>query len=61
LVKATRRRGQRIWRLGIRAGVGCPRGVVRMEKALPPRKAKRDWMVRRKTGNLKRSGAVAGP
>jgi hypothetical protein len=35
--------------------------VVRIEKSLPPRKAKRDWIVRRKTGNLKRSGAVGGP
>jgi hypothetical protein len=32
-----------------------------MEKSLPPREAKSDWIVRRKTGNLKRSGAEAGP
>jgi hypothetical protein len=37
------------------ADAGWPRGVVRKEKNLAARKAKRDWMVRRKTGNLKRS------
>jgi hypothetical protein len=32
-----------------------------MEKSLPPAKAKSDWIVRRKTGNLKRSGDDGGP
>ena len=61
LVSATRRSGARIARDGITGGIGLPADVLAYRYRAPVVAAKSDWIVLRKTGNLKTSVFPGGP